>query len=724
MATISKLQDLVPHLGSVVTADDPIAALEQAGLKLSPDLKTQLQARKKPTAAQRKAWNKAAAEAGNVRFTVGADPVIAPRALGPGEFEFSAGLRFSLANEILGGAHASGVIPNTLFLDQLLPAGERSVLQAAFVVGQDTPGGQVGRMQITSPPTIEAIREGFNRVFVSIPFRLNFERILSIATGSFRTVVTFATGRLRLSVGLVTESTPVTATARNLQIQIDLSDSIDARMEIDASSPAQRITTPAPGQVDGLAVLLQNALQLELKDFLRFAISAAIPLPIGRLEIHETAIITRGDALLVGVKVQGTPGTGDPNTLRALFPDADTNFFTRVHEQVLRLLVQAAARSGQLTRIAKDTHPDAVIDSADVAFGKDTIKIIGKGKIVDLCPLNVDLTFTATVTITITLDTNRIIIHQDKSRNLGNGSAALCVLTTLGLALIVAIGSLILNGIGIASGLTAVAALGVIGVLTTILEFDAPDFELAFGGGGDSGPTIVDLDFPYPGTDLLPTATGNFIRLDESTMLLAAHLGTRPDTLNTYLYVRFVEADAVGVARAMSGVSVKLMDRDAVSPAGDDVTLPPPSTSTSGQHTPSAQFAIVKKTHFERTADETFGEFTTDFAGRIRVYIPSDKLVSRGGNKVVETTRINLETGDETTTTRRTPFPEANPDFYFRVKRANGTVVDTLSLPAGFFVNFRSHRVGTFNNPLTISFGGGVLGGTHGGVLVLTPTLL
>jgi hypothetical protein len=207
---------------------------------------------------------------------------------------------------------------------------------------------------------------------------------------------------------------------------------------------------------------VQNALQQRRAGSLRLTISAAIPLPIGKLEIRETAILTRGDALLW-------------------------------------LASRCAARSGALTRVAKQTHPDAVIDSADVAFGQNTIKVMAT------------------------------------ANNLDNLDAFLCVVTSLGLALLAAVAVIVSQGIGIASGFAAGAAFGVVGVLTLLLAFEGEDFALVLGGGGDGSPTFIELDFPLPGNDLLPTLTGFFIRLDESTMLMAARLGTRPDVLNTFL---------------------------------------------------------------------------------------------------------------------------------------------------------------------------------------------
>ena len=100
------------------------------------------------------------------------------------------------------------------------------------------------------------------------------------------------------------------------------------------------------------------------------------------------------------------------------------------------------------------------------------------------------------------------------------------------------------------------------------------------------------------------------------------------------------------------------------------------------------------------------GDVIADRSGRIRIYIPRDKLKSKAAMMVVKTTRENVETEKVTTSTQQTPVMEARPDFYFRVTRADGTIVDTLQLGAGFFKNFLSSRIGTPANPMTITIGG------------------
>jgi len=394
MANISNVKDLLPLLGNIGPTADPIAALEQQGHTFSAAVKSRLKAGRKPTPAQQQIWRQAAAKAGKSLVTVGQHPTIAPRALSPNEFEFSAGVRMPVANEILAGMHANGTIPNELFLDELLSAGDINTLQSLFVM--DRPGGRVGRLQITGPPAIAQISEGSDRVFVTFPFRLNFERIINTPFNRIRTVVTFATGVIRMDVRLVTETSIDIRGSRNVVIQLDLSQGRDARLEVAATSPVQLANPPAPGQIDLVAGILQQEIGRKLGGSLRVSVSAVIPVPFGKLEIARVVVLTRRNALLVGMKAVGTVGQGDPANLVPLFPNNQTNLFTRVHDQVLRLIIQDAARNGVLTRVAKESHPDAVIDSADIAFGPNTIKLIARGKIVDLCPGRIDLGFTVT----------------------------------------------------------------------------------------------------------------------------------------------------------------------------------------------------------------------------------------------------------------------------------------------------------------------------------------
>lgn len=697
MPELSTIQDLIPLLGSVVTEPDPITALERNGHAVSSALKQSLRRRQSPTDAQRALWNDSVRRAGAVQFSVGQQPRLTSRDLLPGEYEFTAGLRISTANEILVGLFANGTIPGVFYLDELLSTTQRDLLAGAFVV--DQPGGALGSLVISAAPTISVLQDGTNRVGVTIPFRLNFERIRLTHIGMLRTVVTYASGGFTVSVGLVADLETVTIREHALEIQIDLSDSDGASLRTDAGSPVQRTNPPLPGEVDGIAVILQNAIRQRLADSLRWTISPRIPLPFGGSEVRDAVMRVRGDAVLVGVKAQGIPGSGDPDTLTPMFDSADTNLFSRVHDSVLKLLLRRAAASGQLTALARETHPDAVIDSADVHFGDGTVAFQARGKIVDACPLGVDVGFTVTQTITLTFQGTRIRIDKETSTDLDNGDVALCTLTSLSLALFAAIAAFVFQNFW-----AAIAAFGEVGALALMLEYDGDDLDLILSGGGDDGPTFIELDKPVPATDLLPTLDGTLVLLDDSTMLMSAHVGLRPDPINTYFYMRFVDADAIsfGSGHPIRDAVVELMDRDSPAPPGDDVVFPAPTRRQSSH----GNVRTTVRTFYERSGDELLARGKTDSAGFVRLYVSKDDLQTKGGSKVVETTRLNVDTDQQTTSRVRTPFPEQAPDLYFRITRADGTSVDTLQLPGGFFLNVQHAQVGTPQRPLTVTFGG------------------
>jgi len=174
--------------------------------------------------------------------------------------------------------------------------------------------------------------------------------------------------------------------------------------------------------------------------------------------------------------------------------------------------------------------------------------------------------------------------------------------------------------------------------------------------------------------------------------------------------MRFMEPDTSSptafLTRPIRDARVRLMDRDSPPPDGDDVTFPAPTTKRSSSHSPVGDFAITTVTHFERAADETVRDIKADRNGRVRIYIPRDKLVSKAGVKIVETTRVNLDTDKETKSVQRTSVAEPLPDFYFRLTKTDGSTLDTLQLGTAFFKNFHSARIGTPTNPLTITFGG------------------
>jgi len=402
MPVLNTEQDVIAVLGTVATADNPIAELERKGYVPGDSLRTQWENAKAGAAVlrSRPIRERVAGPRGPVAFHVGKPAQVIARDLAPGDYEVLAGVETSVANEAFAGLYESGTIPHVIALDQLLSATQIAALGGAFQV--DRPGGTISRLLILSPPTLTTIADNTDVVAVRIPLRLNFDRIVHIATGERRINVTFATGVLKLTMHLVTKvvSRPATgASVMTYGVELIPSANTPAtspRLDLDANSPVQR-TSPAPlDQVDPLAVLIQNVLSMQFQNQLLWTVSPLIPLPIGRLEFHQLDVRTSGAVLVAGLRI--AQGAGDPARLASLLPGPGSNMFVQVRDQVVNALLQQALSSGQLTASAQAVHPDAVIDSASGRFANNALVADVSGHIVDLCPLNVDFYFSATRT--------------------------------------------------------------------------------------------------------------------------------------------------------------------------------------------------------------------------------------------------------------------------------------------------------------------------------------
>src|SRR6202012_1714900 len=82
------------------------------------------------------------------------------------------------------------------------------------------------------------------------------------------------------------------------------------------------------------------------------------------------------------------------------------------------------------------------------------------------------------------------------------------------------------------------------------------------GGGGGPDSTVVDLTQPIPDSDFLPTLSGGFFQIVDGGLLIGAVAGTRPDDIDTIIYVGFaVPAGSVVLTatKPLSYVKVELM---------------------------------------------------------------------------------------------------------------------------------------------------------------------
>ncbi len=635
-----------------------------------------------------------------------ATPLLPPPAPPAGSYDAVVGLSLDAGNLALDAVYQSGTVPHQIALDQLLSATDLTALGGGFV--PDKSGGTITRLHITSAPTLAETTDGSPIVALLIPIQIDFTRSSFLLGRQISTLVTKAVGTMQLTMSLMPDVIiqPLSSNS-SLTISVQLVADVESpatspRLTLDPSSPVQLKTQVPPDQIDGLAVIIQNALALQFNNNLSFTVSPLITLPTGNLEIRHVDVLARGSALLAGVQILGTQGTADTGTLTNLLPNQNTNIFVWVQDVVANQLVQNALNSGQLTAAAQQQHDNAVVESASAKFQNNAFVAQVSGKLVNECLDSIDLGFIETRTVTIKLEGTSIEIDQHDDNSIAEWSNTWCLLASLGLIALAALGGALLGGV-----FPAIVG-GILGfVLTGVGPFLGDQIISGiFSGGSGPNSTIVNLTRPIPGSDSLPTLSNAFINITDGAALIAAAAATTADDVNTIIYARFlVPLGGIDVfsTEPLTGVKVELMDQDAPAPAGDDAsTVPPPDTSSlHGKYGVS-----VTNTFVPPSADERLDEGTTDLDGTVRFALLTDQLQSTAGRIKTVTTHFDTDTDRDTTTTTYSPVPEAKPDLYFRVTMPGGKVVDTRGLPGGFMENFTSARVGTLANPIIFTFGG------------------
>jgi len=244
---------------------------------------------------------------------------------------------------------------------------------------------------------------------------------------------------------------------------------------------------------------------------------------------------------------------------------------------------------------------------------------------------------------------------------------------------------------------------------TLITGFIVDGFGGSGGGGGTSKPTLIDLTTPIPGTELLPTLTGVLTSSQPGVLSANVTGGFRPDTINTYVYARFLGSMLGGGgplgtmnATPLRSAKVLLLDQDKPSPAGDDVNMPAVGeterigprfiTTTSVSYTPPA-------------TDESLGQANTDFDGRVMFALKPGAGRRAGTSTTTTTTEPVRPSGhgganDPQVRSETKVVGEAAPDLYFLVQAVNVNA-DTRKLPNGIFINNQRMHVGTPEQPVT-----------------------
>jgi hypothetical protein len=708
MPVLNTPQEFLSALSANPFSTDPLADLKKQGHTLSPSLQKQMKSAIGSKKLARPPVGMTPANfKGKLSFEISPLPIV-PAPPTPGTYDVVVGVHLDVANAYLAALHQSGTIPHRVALDLLLSPTDLTLLSSGFVV--DRPGGSITQLHIISAPTLTATTDGSPVLALHIPIQIDWTRPGIGPVGhSFPVLVTKAVGSLQLTAQLtanvaLSEVDSLSRMTISIKIVTDAeTPATSPRLTLDPASPVQLKSQVPPDQLDGFAIIIQNALALQFQHQLTFPVSPILALPTGSLEIRQLDVLASGGVLLAGVNVVGTTGAGDPSTLTNLLPNQQLNVFSQVRDSVLNVLVNNALLSGQLTEAARASNENAVIDSASASFQNNAFVAHIHGRLVNQCPLNTDLAFGATRTVTVKLLNSSIEIDQKDDQGPDLGDSIWCLVTTLGLVAFAFVCGLLMGGV--AAAITG----GILGfALSNIGQFTLS--QIFGGGGGGPQKTIIDLNQPVPGTDVLPFVNNGFMSISDGVALMAAAAATKADDINTVIYACFLVPSGLVATTPtpLAGAKVELMDQQVPTPAGDvdDSIQLPPDTSVNDQRISTQTTHSFIPPRF----DDKLAEGITNLDGIVRFAILKGNLKATAGFIQTVTTRINHLTGTTTTTTTRAPALEDNPDLYFRITMPDGKLADTRALPGGLMLDFQSAQVGTLANPLNFTLGTTVVG--------------
>jgi hypothetical protein len=424
-----------------------------------------------------------------------------------------------------------------------------------------------------------------------------------------------------------------------------------------------------------------------------------------------------GGAIVVGSRIGGlNPDPGDPGRLTNPLSVAGANLYLRVHEQLLQNVLDDTIRTGQLDQLAKDQsgYDDLHIESGSAHIADNTITVELHGKLQNACAHVFDAPFVATMTVKFSFEGDKLVIDYDSSvgPDWSSGYTYLCIIASLAEGVLAFfLGYLAFGWIG--------------GILSGFLDFFfAQQFgniighaiwdwaTTLFSSSDGSGPkeVVVPLNFPVPGTELLPR-----IRLASLSAQNGAQedwyaLTFAPDNINYHVYAAFLRQDGFPSRNVhpLSGGSIRLMDQDAPAPAGDDVKIPDQGEQT---HTSPKFITTITVSYQAPATDENLGSASTTIEGIAHFTVAPEKWHNNGGFRVVTTETEWIDGpgtrgGTSEPTVVKTPIVEQGPDLYFLLSQGPvAPPIDTRRLAPGLLLNAdnAARRVGSPASPITFT---------------------
>lgn len=700
MQVIETTQELARVLSGRPASEDPRCDLERRGFELSPALARRVAdlAPAKPIdAARRQRWAAAAREAGPVHYFAGLPQRPERRERAAGDWDIVAAVGFDAVNAALAGLHATRVVPREIDLGRVLSSSEltRFIVDVLRQVFERIPEGVSSILLRLDPAPTAVPIAGTDSARLILPFTLDLGGPSILGD---RITIALIRGTMQLGVSLDAEVS-FFGTEGRLTIALGLPDPPSPEQALAITIAANSPIQPRPGSglaslVTVLGLIVTRRLAPSLPSWV---IAPLIHLPLGsntNLLVRQVGVRAvdnaGGGAIVVGVRAGGLlPEPGDPDQLDDPFGARTGNLFLRVHEELIRNVLRAAHRSGYLDELAQEVDESARIEDVDASFTRDEIRFHVRGRLVDGCGLWKDLPFEVVHTVRFSLEGTRIVLTRENNVHVGTLDAVLCFLTSL------LEGAIVGAVAGLASGLL-VGMLGgiILGIVAGLAEPLAarPGGRLAaqaiwdfLHGEGSGGPdtTVIDLDRPVPGTELLAQIEGLDAEVDEVSLRTWHRLSLVPDTINTYAYVALVERGLLrpGVTeRPLPGVRIEMVDQDVPAPLGDDVRSPPDEAERVVVSN-RKRLVTVSSTYLPPSQDQLLGLATTDSTGLARFVIRPALPRTRAGSVM----------------------PEAAPDVYFRARLVDGRSFDSRTLAPGVLLNSSQRRIGTPDWPLTFA---------------------
>lgn len=665
MKITSTWPDFLGSVGPYLTANDPLAAMKQAGIQLGGEV-----AQAFGNGVVRPVFGAGTLAALTAAY--GPPPVVnlhvgrtKPAAARPadilGGFSAVAAADLAILNQVMAELWLVKTIPQE-FSQSLTSA----VLTLADLKAACTgvPADAVlGNLQLTAPPAASSS--------IVTPLNLHFEISFNLPVESTGAASLF--GVVHVELPLQFKSDTVT-----LQPAVDGIQALTAKLDISPGSVLQL-------QSEATRALLESKFTAALQIVLTYVFAVlAIPASVGvsntfpNSEVSITQIgatcIHNGakDFLVAGINIGALQTVGAYGLVAAQLPAGSNNIHAVTNgdfaTEALASIIQSGDLASYFNRIVArhapfGLAPPIVVNSGSVSFDNNLINISVDCVLQNACALVKDLGFTASLYGIPSIDGGTLSIQSsDVNMDLDDFDAVVCTI----------LGSLI--------GPLSLTITEV--MLAIVAAYNPTGKNLEF-------PT-TDTSKPLPGSDQDFKIQVTGAALSPGSLIADGVAGLVPDITRAFVCLKLETGQ---VATPLAGATVELLELDSPAPAGDDVVIP----AVGETERLTGKFIIDDEKTYQPLPDQSLGSGITNQSGFVRIVGP---VRAAAGIFTDITTFEDVVTGKETSKQTRTSLvQEHKPDFAVNVTAANGTVLAKRMLIA---LNNPDKHLGTMDQPFVL----------------------